>query len=151
MVYTIKKVDLKNSVNYKVYVERKNGKPISPLHDIPLNVNIDQQIFNMVVEIPRWSNTKWEISKKEKWNPIVQLAEKVGQGFAKTGSAQKECFRNYGVFPQTCQLSNQAHPVIKTVGEHSPLDVLDIAEAIAYTGQVKKSQSFGCFGIGGRG
>lgn len=35
--------------------------PISPFHDIPLFANQEQKIFNMVVEVPRWTNAKMEV------------------------------------------------------------------------------------------
>lgn len=34
---------------------------ISPWHDIPMFANEQDKIFNMVVEIPRWSNAKMEV------------------------------------------------------------------------------------------
>ena len=37
------------------------GKPISPFHDIPLYADEENKIFNMVVEIPRWTNHKMEV------------------------------------------------------------------------------------------
>jgi len=42
-------------------VENANGEVISPFHDIPLFVNEEEGIVNMVVEIPRWSNAKFEV------------------------------------------------------------------------------------------
>lgn len=36
--------------------------PISPFHDIPLLSDPTNKIFNMVVEIPRWTNAKMEVS-----------------------------------------------------------------------------------------
>jgi len=37
---------------------------VSPFHDIPLIVDREKGVFNMVVEIPRWSNAKMEVSDK---------------------------------------------------------------------------------------
>ena len=37
--------------------------PISPFHDIPLFANHEQKVFNMVVEVPRWTNAKMEVLK----------------------------------------------------------------------------------------
>ena len=34
------------------------GNYISPFHDIPLHADKENQTFNMVVEIPRWTNAK---------------------------------------------------------------------------------------------
>lgn len=40
--------------------------------DIPLYADVNQTILNMIVEVPRWTNAKMEISKEEKFNPILQ-------------------------------------------------------------------------------
>ena len=40
----------------------RGGQIISPWHDIPLTTDMQNQIFNMVVEIPRQSNAKLEAS-----------------------------------------------------------------------------------------
>ena len=37
-----------------------------------------QGLFNMIVEIPRGTNAKMEISTKEKLNPIKQVRDKTG-------------------------------------------------------------------------
>jgi len=34
---------------------------ISPFHDVPLFANSDKSVFNMIVEIPRWTNAKMEV------------------------------------------------------------------------------------------
>merc|ERR1712212_856027 len=49
-----------NTEDYRVFFKNtETGNVISPFHDIPLK-NGDN--FNMVVEIPRWSNAKMEIA-----------------------------------------------------------------------------------------
>jgi inorganic pyrophosphatase len=39
----------------------QDGKVVSPFHDIPLVADADKKIFNMIVEIPRWTNAKIEV------------------------------------------------------------------------------------------
>jgi len=34
---------------------------VSPFHDVPLFANFDKTVFNMIVEIPRWTNAKMEV------------------------------------------------------------------------------------------
>lgn len=46
---------------YAHYAE-KDGQIISPFHDIPLYADAEKKIVNMVVEIPRWSNAKFEVT-----------------------------------------------------------------------------------------
>jgi inorganic pyrophosphatase len=58
--YTVRKVAAPNTLEHRVYIE-KDGQPVSPFHDIPLYANQEQNILNMVVEIPRWTNAKLEV------------------------------------------------------------------------------------------
>ena len=41
--------------------EGPNGY-VSPFHDIPLHANEEKTVFNMVVEVPRWTNAKMEVN-----------------------------------------------------------------------------------------
>jgi len=70
-----------HTLNYRCYFRDVQTKTIvSPFHDIPLvneqyNSSTGNQadtIYNMVVEVPRWTNAKMEINKQLKLNPIVQ-------------------------------------------------------------------------------
>ena len=61
MAYTVRKIGRPNTLEHRTYIE-KDGVPISPFHDIPLYANEEQTILNMIVEIPRWTNAKMEVS-----------------------------------------------------------------------------------------
>jgi len=61
--YQVRKVGAPNTLEHRIYIE-KDGVPVSPFHDIPLYANEQQTILNMVVEIPRWTNAKMEVSSK---------------------------------------------------------------------------------------
>ncbi|KAH9360818.1 hypothetical protein HPB48_022154 [Haemaphysalis longicornis] len=54
----------------------KGEQYISPFHDIPMFADEPKRIYNMVVEVPRWSNAKMEIATKEPLNPIKQDVKK---------------------------------------------------------------------------
>lgn len=43
------------------YSESPDGV-VSPWHDVPLYADASKKIFNMIVEIPRWTNAKMEVS-----------------------------------------------------------------------------------------
>lgn len=45
-----------------IIAENSLGKLVSPLHDIPLHANDDNNVYNMVVEVPRWTNAKMEVN-----------------------------------------------------------------------------------------
>lgn len=59
--YTVRKVGAANTFEHRIYIER-DGVVVSPFHDIPLYANEQQTVLNMVVEIPRWTNGKLEVS-----------------------------------------------------------------------------------------
>lgn len=52
-----------NTESYKVYIKDKSTNLIvSTVHDIPLKPkDSPNNIYNMVVEVPRWSNAKLEV------------------------------------------------------------------------------------------
>lgn len=78
--YTTRKVAAPHTLEHRVYIE-KDGVPVSAFHDIPLYANAEQTILNMIVEIPRWTNAKLEVS-------FIGLASdsiRSGMWFATTG------------------------------------------------------------------
>jgi inorganic pyrophosphatase len=77
MTFQPRIVGAPNTLDYRVYFEDSSKKVISPFHDIPLYANAEKTLLNMVVEIPRWSNSKLEISKSIPFNPILQDTKKV--------------------------------------------------------------------------
>ncbi|AGO12369.1 AaceriAER015Cp [[Ashbya] aceris (nom. inval.)] len=146
MSYTTRQIGAKNTLDYKVFIE-KAGKVVSPFHDIPLYADEENQIFNMVVEIPRWTNAKLEITKEEAFNPIIQDTKKGKLRYVRNCFPHHGYIHNYGAFPQTWEDPNVAHPETKAYGDNDPLDVLEIGEAIAYTGQVKQVKVLGVMAL----
>jgi nucleosome-remodeling factor subunit len=69
-----------HTLNYRCYFRDTQTKNIvSPFHDIPLvneqyssKGNQNETVYNMVVEVPRWTTAKMEINKQLKLNPLVQ-------------------------------------------------------------------------------
>lgn len=62
-VFTTRKVGAPHTLEHRIYIE-KDGVPVSPFHDVPLYANEQQTVLNMVVEIPRWTNAKQEVSNE---------------------------------------------------------------------------------------
>ena len=58
--FSVRKIGAPNTLEHRVYIE-KDGQPCSPFHDVPLYANEQQNILNMIVEIPRWTNGKLEV------------------------------------------------------------------------------------------
>ncbi|KAJ3334673.1 Inorganic pyrophosphatase [Gonapodya sp. JEL0774] len=149
MSYKPRAVGAPNTLDYRVYFE-DNGKLVSPFHDIPLYPTADKSILNMVVEIPRWTNAKLEISKDDEFNPIKQDVKKGKLRFV------RNCFPHHGyiwnsitdgAFPQTWEDPSHVNPDTKCIGDNDPLDVLEIGEAVAYTGQVKQVKVLGTIAL----
>ena len=91
-----------NTFEHRIYFE-KNGVVVSPWHDIPLlasSASASPQIFNMVVEIPRWSNAKKEISKDDDYNPIKQDIKKGKLRFVRNCFPHHGYPFTYGALPQ---------------------------------------------------
>jgi inorganic pyrophosphatase len=144
--YTVRKIAAPNTLEHRIYVE-KDGVPISPFHDIPLYANEQQTILNMVVEIPRWTNGKLEISKEELLNPIKQDIKKGKLRFVRNCFPHKGYLWNYGAFPQTWEDPNVVHPETKAKGDNDPLDVCEIGELVGYPGQVKQVKVLGVMAL----
>ncbi|KAK2050156.1 pyrophosphatase-domain-containing protein [Colletotrichum somersetense] len=144
--YTLRKVGAPNTLEHRVYIE-KDGLPVSPFHDIPLYANQEQTILNMIVEIPRWTNAKLEISKEELLNPIKQDIKKGKLRYVRNCFPHKGYLWNYGAFPQTWEDPNAIHPETKAKGDNDPLDVCEIGELVGYTGQVKQVKVLGVMAL----
>ena len=82
-----------------MYLEQ-NGSVISPFHDIPHFADQNNGILNMIVEVPRWTNAKMEISKEESFNPIKQDIKKGRLRYVRNCFPHHGYIWNYGAFPQ---------------------------------------------------
>lgn len=144
--YTTRKIGHPNTLEHRIFIE-KDGVPVSPFHDIPLYANEQKTLFNMIVEIPRWSNGKLEISKEELLNPIKQDVKKGKLRFVRNCFPHKGYLWNYGAFPQTWEDPNTIHPETKAKGDNDPLDVCEIGELVSYPGQIKRVKVLGIMAL----
>ncbi|KAJ2549209.1 Inorganic pyrophosphatase [Coemansia sp. RSA 1933] len=104
-------------------------------------------IYNMVVEIPRWTNAKMEISKEDSLNPIKQDTKKGKLRYVRNSFPHHGYIWNYGAIPQTWEDPNQTNADTKCIGDNDPIDVCEIGEAIGYTGQVKQVKVLGVMAL----
>ncbi|KKA25577.1 Inorganic diphosphatase [Rasamsonia emersonii CBS 393.64] len=146
MSYSVRKVGQPNTLDFRAFIE-KDGVPISPFHDIPLYANEQKTILNMIVEIPRWTNAKVEISKEEFLNPIKQDVKKGKLRYVRNCFPHKGYLWNYGAFPRTWEDPNVVHPETKAKGDNDPLDVCEIGELVGYTGQIKQVKVLGVMAL----
>jgi inorganic pyrophosphatase len=144
--FTPRLIGAPNTLEHRVYVEQ-DGKVVSPFHDIPLFADASQGILNMIVEVPRWTNAKMEISKEEPFNPIKQDIKKGRLRFVRNCFPHHGYIWNYGAFPQTWEDPNVQHAETKAKGDNDPLDVCEIGEQVGYTGQIKQVKVLGIMAL----
>lgn len=140
-----------HSPDYRIYFKTSDGKYISPFHDISLIAETEQDndvpakkpkkndsevLFNMVVEVPRWSNAKMEIATKEPLNPIKQDVKKGKLRYVANIFPHKGYIWNYGAIPQTWEDPNHKDAETKCCGDNDPIDVCEIGTQVCSPGQV---------------
>eukprot|EP01064_Diplonema_japonicum_P012043 TRINITY_DN1951_c0_g2_i1.p1 TRINITY_DN1951_c0_g2~~TRINITY_DN1951_c0_g2_i1.p1 ORF type:complete len:1088 (+),score=341.12 TRINITY_DN1951_c0_g2_i1:39-3302(+) len=108
---------------FAVYLTNEAGATISPWHDVPLKTG---EHFNMVVEFPKGTNSKFEVQKELPFNPIKQdVKNKVPRHYTYGMS-----FFNNGLFPQTWE-DGSLRDEEGNLGDNDPLDVMEIG-SISY-------------------
>ena len=114
---------------------KKDGKVISPWHDVPLE--LEGGLYNMLTEIPKMTLKKMEVDTKAEGNPIKQ-DEKKGKARLYHGPI----FWNYGCLPQTWEDPNHKgdDQVGGAFGDDDPVDVVEIAPLLARHGLVHPRQ-----------
>jgi len=135
----------KNSLEYRVFFKNDAGEPVSPLHDIPLKAGEDT--FNMVVEVPRWSNAKMELDLKSSLNPIKQDVKKGKLRFVANCFPHHGYIWNYGALPQTWEDPAHTDPSTNCKGDNDPIDVCEIGEKIHPRGAVVQVKVLGVFAM----
>ncbi|CCJ30358.1 unnamed protein product [Pneumocystis jirovecii] len=144
--YTVRHVGIPNTLDYRAFIE-KNGEVVSPFHDIPLYANAEKTVLNMIVEVPRWTNAKMEISKEELMNPIKQDSKKDRLRYVRNCFPHHGYIWNYGAFPQTWEDPSVINSETKAKGDNDPLDVCEIGETVGYIGQVKQVKVLGAMAL----
>ncbi|KAH8346331.1 hypothetical protein KR084_005454 [Drosophila pseudotakahashii] len=137
----------KNSTSYSLYFKNKCGNVISPMHDIPLYANEEKTVYNMVVEVPRWTNAKMEISLKTPLNPIKQDIKKGKLRFVANCFPHKGYIWNYGALPQTWENPDHIEPSTGCKGDNDPIDVIEIGYRVAKRGDVLKVKVLGTIAL----
>lgn len=134
---------------YKAFIEGSDGI-VSSWHDIPLfpaGKKLEDRIVNMVVEIPRWTNAKMEISKAEKFNPIVQDTKKGKLRFVDNVFPFKGYMWNYGAIPQTWEDPNEVDIHTGEKGDDDPLDIMEVGETVFARGTIVQVKILGVIAL----
>uniref|UniRef100_A0A1A8PA22 inorganic diphosphatase n=1 Tax=Nothobranchius rachovii TaxID=451742 RepID=A0A1A8PA22_9TELE len=143
MSFSVEERGNPNSLSYRLFFKNAEGKYISPFHDIPIYADESQNIFHMVVEVPRWTNAKMEIATKDLLNPIKQDVKKGKLRYVANVFPHKGYIWNYGAIPQTWE--DPAHKDADTdcCGDNDPIDVCEIGSQVCSRGEVIKVKVLG--------
>lgn len=122
-------------MDYRIFYQ-KNGQYVSPFHDIPWIADSEKKTFNMVVEVPRWTNQKMEIATKEPLNPIKQDVKKGKVRFVANCYPYKGYIWNYGAIPQTWEKPCHKDSRTGYSGDNDPIDVCEIGSRVCSRGEI---------------
>ncbi|OCT97174.1 hypothetical protein XELAEV_18009401mg [Xenopus laevis] len=160
--YRVEERGRPNTTDYRLYFKNTDGKFISPFHDIPLHAraeqdsdvpakksktNWDKNVFNMVVEVPRWTNAKMEIATKELLNPIKQDIKKGKLRYVSNIFPHKGYIWNYGALPQTWEDPKHIDNDTKCCGDNDPIDVCEIGSKVCTRGDVIQVKVLGILAL----
>lgn len=143
--YTTEERGARNSIEYRLFFKDGEGNAISAMHDIPMLAS--EGVYNMVVEVPRWTNAKMEIDLKSPLNPIKQDMKKGKLRFVANCFPHHGYIWNYGAIPQTWEDPNHTDPSTNCKGDNDPIDVCEIGSTIHPRGSVLKVKVLGVFAM----
>jgi inorganic pyrophosphatase len=101
----------------------------------------------MVVEVPRWTNAKMEISKDDKLNPIKQDVKKGKLRFVDNCFPHHGYIWNYGALPQTWEDPNLTDEHTGQKGDNDPIDVCEIGFRVRNRGDVIQVKALGIMAL----
>lgn len=143
MSFTTEERGNPNTLSYRIYFKNSDGKYISPFHDIPMYADEAQNIFHMVVEVPRWTNAKMEIATKDPLNPIKQDVKKGNLRYVANVFPHKGYIWNYGAIPQTWEDPGHTDKDTGCCGDNDPIDVCEIGSKILSRGDIVRVKVLG--------
>ncbi|XP_055758778.1 inorganic pyrophosphatase-like isoform X1 [Salvelinus fontinalis] len=143
MSFTVEKRGNLNTLSYRLFFKNADGKYVSPFHDIPMYADESQNIFHVVVEVPRWTNSKMEIATKDPLNPIKQDVKKGNLRYVANVFPHKGYIWNYGAIPQTWEDPGHKDGDTGCCGDNDPIDVCEIGTKVCSRGEVIKVKVLG--------
>lgn len=140
----------KYTPEYTQYLTLSNGEVGSYFHDIPYELDFNSRTVNMVVEIPRWSNGKFEISRNKEFNPITQDVKNGKVRFVNNIFPFHGYITNYGAIPQTWEdptVESREEGLKGLKGDNDPLDCCEIGSKVLAMGDIKKVKVLGSLAL----
>ncbi|NXC16414.1 IPYR2 pyrophosphatase, partial [Corythaeola cristata] len=107
----------------------------------------NEVLFNMIVEVPRWTNAKMEIATEEPLNPIKQDIKKGKLRYVANIFPHKGYIWNYGALPQTWEDPNHTDNITGFCGDNDPIDVCEIGSKIRSSGEIVQVKVLGVLAL----
>lgn len=124
---------IEKNLMYKINYFKKT-KQISPWHDI--NYKEKNGLYNMIIEIPKFSKEKIEMSKYDEYNPLkFDIVNNLPRMY------HMPIYWNYGFVPQTWENPNLLQ--FGYIGDNDPLDILEIGNNILELGSIQQVKILG--------
>ncbi|KAH7724102.1 inorganic pyrophosphatase [Aphelenchoides avenae] len=123
------------SLNYRLYIKGPKGY-VSPWHDVPMFADEVNKVYNMIVEIPRWTHAKMEMATKEPLSPIRQDEKKGLPRFVNNIFPHHGYIWNYGAIPQTWEDPGHVDEHTGAKGDNDPIDIIEIGSKVHKRGAV---------------
>lgn len=101
----------------------------------------------MVVEIPRWTNAKMEMSRSEALNPIKQDVKHGKLRYVANCFPYHGYIWNYGAFPQTWEYPGHIDSSTGCKGDNDPIDVIEIGSRVAKRAEILRVKILGIIGL----
>uniref|UniRef100_A0A0N5A6D0 inorganic diphosphatase n=1 Tax=Parastrongyloides trichosuri TaxID=131310 RepID=A0A0N5A6D0_PARTI len=140
--YTIEERGRLNTLSYRIFIKQEENV-INPWHDVPLFADEGRRIYNMIVEIPRFTNAKMEMATKEVGAPIKQDEKKGLPRFVHNVFPFKGYPWNYGALSQTWEDPNHVDEHTGAKGDNDPIDVIEIGSKQHKAGSVVQVKALG--------
>lgn len=145
-MYTVEERGSLYTSDYRLFFKGPGGY-VSPWHDIPLFADKEKQVYNMIVEIPRWTNAKMEMATKEAMSPIRQDIKNGAPRFVHNVFPHRGYIWNYGALPQTWEDPSHIEPETNAKGDNDPIDVIEIGSKIHPRGSVVQVKIVGAVAL----
>jgi inorganic pyrophosphatase len=122
--------------DFRIFARDPNGQVVSYWHDIPLLNDKDNKIYNMILEIPKWTSAKMEASFTDPLSPVKQRITDGEVYFEPNLYPFHGIPRNYGSLPQTFNDPNFVFPMTQAGGDSESIDIFEIGDRIGEPGDV---------------
>uniref|UniRef100_A0A8C9CSI6 inorganic diphosphatase n=1 Tax=Phocoena sinus TaxID=42100 RepID=A0A8C9CSI6_PHOSS len=120
-----------HSPGYYLFFKNENGIPTKRARNDEY-----ENLFNMAVEVPPWTNAKMETATEESLNPIKQDVKDGKLPYVANIFPHKGYIWNDGALPQTWEDPHRKDKSTDCCGDNNPIDICEIRSKVLSRGDV---------------